>query len=199
MIADNSNQPGLTWLVFSLLTVACWGVYGVFLHSGQMGMSDPVNGRYKAFLFVGIAYFLTAVLAPLGMLIVKGASWSYPAKGMGWSLVAGIVGAIGAFGVLLAFGAKGTPAVVMSIVFAGAPVVNALYALWLHPPAGGWGAVKPQFFLGILLAALGGCLVTFYKPNPAPARPHAAHARTQVSPANPMITPASGAPGGVNS
>src|SRR4051794_38340395 len=102
MIADNTNPPGLTWLVFSLLTVVSWGVYGIFLHSGQLGMGDPVNGRYKAFLFVGIAYFLTAVLAPLGVLIARGASWSYPAKGMGWSLVAGIVGAIGAFGVLLA-------------------------------------------------------------------------------------------------
>jgi hypothetical protein len=102
---------------------------------------------------------------------------------MGWSLVAGIVGAIGAFGVLLAFGAKGTPAVVMSIVFAGAPVVNALYSLWLHPPAGGLGSIKPQFFLGILLAALGGCLVTFYKPNPpaAKTRPSVAQA-TQVQP-----------------
>ncbi len=170
-MAENTNQPGVAWLLFSLLTVASWGVYGVFLHTGQMAMGDPVNGRYKAFLFVGIAYFLTAVLAPLGLLIAKGASWSYPARGMGWSLVAGIVGAIGAFGVLLAFGAKGTPAVVMSIVFAGAPVVNALYALWLHPPAGGFATLKPQFFLGILLAALGGCLVTYYKPNPPAAKP----------------------------
>ena len=118
---DNSNQPGTAWLLFSLLTVVSWGVYGIFLHSGQMAMGDPVNGRYKAFLFVGIAYFLTAVLAPLALLLARGASWSYPGRGMGWSLVAGIVGAIGAFGVLLAFGAKGTPAVVMSIVFAGAP------------------------------------------------------------------------------
>jgi hypothetical protein len=171
MIADNSSQPGLTWLAFSLLTVASWGVYGIFLHNGQMAMGDPVNGRYKAFLFVGIAYFLTAVLAPLALLVAKGASWSYPVRGMWWSLIAGIVGAIGAFGVLLAFGAKGTPAVVMSIVFAGAPVVNALYALWLHPPAGGYGSIKPQFILGILLAALGGCLVTFYKPNPGAAKP----------------------------
>ena len=163
----NANSPGMTWLLFSLLTVASWGVYGVFLHNGQTAMGDPVNGRYKAFLFVGLAYFLTAVLAPLAMLIARGAAWSgYTPKGMAWSLVAGIVGAIGAFGVLLAFGAKGTPAVVMSIVFAGAPVVNALYALWLHPPSGGLGSVKPQFFVGILLAALGGCLVTYYKPNP---------------------------------
>src|SRR6185436_15412210 len=89
-----------------------------------------------------------------------------------WSLIAGIVGAIGAFGVLLAFGAKGTPAVVMSIVFAGAPVVNAVYSLLLHPPAGGWGSIRPQFYLGIALAAVGGCLVTFYKPAPpAPKKP----------------------------
>lgn len=169
-MADQSN-PGLTWLLFSLLTVASWGVYGVFLHTGQMGMGDPVNGRYKAFLFVGIAYFITAVLAPAAMLFFKGATWVFPAKGAWWSLIAGIVGAIGAFGVLLAFGAKGTPAVVMAIVFAGAPIVNAIVSLLMHPPAGGWGAIKPQFYLGILLAAVGGCLVTFFKPAPAPAKP----------------------------
>jgi hypothetical protein len=166
------TQPGLTWLAYALLTVASWGVYGVFLHTGQVAMGDPINGRYKAFLFVGIAYFLTAVLAPLGLLWAKGAAFSgYTAKGMSWSLVAGIVGASGAFGVLLAFGAKGTPAAVMSIVFAGAPVVNAAYSLYLHPPAGGWGSIRWPFFLGILLAAVGGCLVTYYKPAPAPAKP----------------------------
>ncbi|MDA1273614.1 MAG: hypothetical protein O2960_06125 [Verrucomicrobia bacterium] len=183
MITDNSAQPGFTWLLFALLTVGSWGVYGAFLHTGQMAMGDPVNGRYKAFLFVGIAYFLTAVLAPLAVLLAKGASWNYPMRGMGWSLIAGIVGAVGAFGVLLAFGAKGTPAVVMSIVFAGAPVVNALYSLWLHPPAGGFGSLKPQFILGIALAALGGCLVTFYKPNPPPAKPAASISQSPAPPA----------------
>jgi len=131
--------------------------------------SDPSVARYKAFLFVGIAYFLTAVLAPLFVLMAKGAAWSgYSSKGMWLSLVAGIAGAIGAFGVLLAFGAKGSPAVVMAIVFAGAPVVNAVVALWLHPPVGGWSALRWQFIVGILLAAVGGCLVTKYKPNPPP-------------------------------
>ncbi|MCZ6634915.1 MAG: hypothetical protein O7G87_16055, partial [bacterium] len=76
-----------------------------------------------------------------------------------------IVGAIGAFGVLLAFGAKGTPAVVMSIVFAGAPMVNAVVSLVLHPPSGGWGSLNWRFVLGILLAAVGGCLVTLFKPS----------------------------------
>lgn len=164
------NQPGMTWLFYALLTVGCWGLYGIFLHSGQVSMADPVNGRYKAFLFVGIAYFLVAVLAPLAVLMINGANWSYPAGGMWWSLIAGIVGAVGAFGVLLAFGAKGSPSVVMSIIFAGAPIVNALVAISLHPPAGGWGTIRWQFFMGIFLAALGGCLVTFYKPGGPPPK-----------------------------
>jgi uncharacterized membrane protein YeaQ/YmgE (transglycosylase-associated protein family) len=142
-----------------------------------MGMSDPVHGRYKAFLFVGLAYFLTAVLAPLAILLLKGATWSFTARGALWSLFAGIVGAAGAFSVLLAFGAKGSPAVVMSIVFAGAPVINALYVLAMNPPEGGWQKLPLPFILGIVLAAVGGCLVTLYKPAPAAhgAKPVAAH------------------------
>ena len=164
----------MSWLIFALMTVASWGVYGVFLHTGQMSMGDPVNGRYKAFLFVGIAYFLTAVVAPLVVLLINGAGWQMPMKGMVWSLVAGIVGAIGAFCVLLAFGAQGKPPVVMSIVFAGAPIVNAVVALAMHPPHGGMSTVKPQFVLGLLMAALGGCLVTLYRPQDAPKPPAAA-------------------------
>jgi drug/metabolite transporter (DMT)-like permease len=161
----------MTWLIYTLLTVAAWGVYGVLLHTGQMSMGDPVHGRWKAFLFVGVAYFLTAVLAPLAILLARGASWEMPGKGMTWSLVAGVAGAVGAFGVLLAFGAKGTPPVVMSIVFAGAPIVNAAVAIALHPPQGGWGSVRWPFVLGIFLAAAGGCLVSIYRPMPAPTPP----------------------------
>lgn len=164
MPSTNEPTAGMTWLTFALMTVVCWGLYGILLHSGQVSMGDPVHGRYKAFLFVGIAYVLTAVIAPSVLLIADGASWNLPGKGMMWSLLAGVVGALGAFGVLLAFGAKGTPSVVMSIVFAGAPVVNAIVAVALHPPAGGWGSLRWQFAAGIFLAALGGFLVTKYKP-----------------------------------
>jgi hypothetical protein len=175
-----------SWLIFALGTVATWGVYGIFLHEGQMGMGDPVNGRYKAFLFVGVAYFITAVLAPLGMLLMKGSNWNFPVKGMWLSLVAGILGAIGAFFVLLALGAgmkHGTgPSVVMSIIFAGAPVVNALVALSLHPPQGGWSTIRWPFFLGIILAALGGCLVTLYKPGGPPPKKAAESAHVETVP-----------------
>ncbi len=172
-----TGQTGTAWLMYSMMTVVAWGLCGIFLHSGQVSMGDPINGRYKAFLFVGLAYFLTAVIAPIGVLVANGASWHFPVKGMAWSLLAGVVGAAGAFGVLLAFGARGTPSVVMSIVFAGAPVVNALVSLIQHPPHGGWGALRWQFITGILLAALGGCLVTLYKPAQSPglhpSLPHA--------------------------
>jgi hypothetical protein len=160
----------MTWLAYALMTVVAWGLYGLLLHTGQVGMGDPINGRYKAFLLVGVAYFITAVLAPLAMLLFAGASWNLPARGVWFSLIAGIVGAVGAFGVLLAFGAKGSPAVVMSIVFAGAPVVNAAVSLWVHPPAAGWQSIRWQFMAGILMAAVGGCLVTLYKPGPGPAK-----------------------------
>jgi drug/metabolite transporter (DMT)-like permease len=192
---DTSTSPGSTWLLFSLFTVGCWGLYGAFLHSGQVGMNDPINGRYKAFLWVGLAYFLTAVLAPLAVLLVKGASWSFTTRGIGWSLSAGIVGALGAFGVLLAFGAKGTPAVVMSIVFAGAPVLNALYSMATHPPAGGWSKLPWPFVLGIVLAAVGGCLVSLYKPaqGAAPGKAAITHAAAPSAPgvANTASYPAS--------
>ena len=166
---SEAAQPGNAWLLFALMTVASWGLYGVFLHTGQVAMSDPVTGRYKAFFWVGIAYVLIAVLAPGGILIAKQASWSMPMKGVIWSLLAGGVGAIGAFCVLLAFGAKGHPAVVMSIIFAGAPIVNAVVVMVAHPPAGGMSSIRWQFLLGIVLAAVGGMLVTLYKPPPSSA------------------------------
>ena len=71
---------------------------------------------------------------------------------------------------LLAFGARGAPAVVMAIVFAGAPVVNALVSILLHPPAGGLTSIRLPFYLGIVLAAAGGMLVTYFKPPPGPSQ-----------------------------
>jgi hypothetical protein len=182
MPETHSQPASITWLLFAFLTVFSWGVYGVFLHTGQTCMDDKVNGRYMAFLYVGIAYFFVAVLAPLVVLKLNNGPldfWAYPAKGLWWSLIAGTVGAVGAFGVLLAFGAAPNPKtayipVVMSIIFCGAPIVNALVSMTMHPPTGGLGAIKWPFWLGIVLAATGGTLVTKFKPDTAPAKPQAA-------------------------
>ncbi|MEM8930470.1 MAG: hypothetical protein AAGE94_04815 [Acidobacteriota bacterium] len=163
----------MNWLLYALSTAFFFGLYGVLLHSGSMGMKDPVLGRWKAFLFVGIAYTIVAGILPIILLKAKGAELSFPTQGWTWSLAAGAAGAFGAFGILLAFGAKGSPAAVMSIVFAGAPIVNAFVSMALHPPKGGFSAIPIPFLIGIVLAATGGCLVALYKPAPGDAAPSA--------------------------
>ena len=55
----------MQYLQFAFLTVLCWGTYGVCMHIGSSNMGDKENGRIMAFLWVGLAYFLTAVVAPL--------------------------------------------------------------------------------------------------------------------------------------
>ena len=174
----------MPWYIWALMTVICWGTYGVCMHNGSMKMESPEHGRIMAFLWVGLAYFLTAVIAPIIILKLKGGPiyfWAYPAKGWQWSLIAGTLGAIGALGVLLAFGAAPKPTVayvpvIMSIIFAGAPIVNAIVNT---TKANAWGNVSAPFILGIVLAAVGGFLVTKYVPKPpaaaaqAPANPNA--------------------------
>jgi hypothetical protein len=161
------------------MTVVSWGVYGILLHKGQVLMGDPVNGRYKAFLFVGVAYFVVAILGPLLMLKSAGASWKFTAGGINWSFWAGVAGAIGAFTTLLALGAafKGKvanpPAVVMSIVFSGAPIVNALVSIGLDRLAGKHYALPVPFLAGIVMAAVGGFMVVKFKPAAPPDKPSA--------------------------
>ena len=162
----------MNFLYYALITVVCWGTYGVCMHIGSTNMGDKENGRIMAFLWVGLAYFLTAVVAPLIILKLKGgniAFWAYPTKGWQWSLIAGTLGAIGALGVLLAFGKMPSPAyvpVIMSIIFAGAPMVNAFVST---TKVGNWSYVKWPFVLGIAMAALGGYLITKHAPKPPKA------------------------------
>jgi hypothetical protein len=58
--------------------------------------------------------------------------------------------------------------------------LNAIYTLAQHPPAGGWQKLPWPFVLGIAMAAIGGCLVTLYKP--APGVPSRKPARTVPAP-----------------
>ena len=187
-MAATTTASGIPWFTWALLTVLCWGTYGVCMHTGSMNMESKEHGRMMAFLYVGLAYFLTAVIAPLIILKLQGGPvefWKYPDAGWKWSLFAGILGAIGALGVLLAFGSSPNPPVyvpiVMSIIFAGAPIVNAVVNTTKH---GWWGHVQPPFILGIVLAAAGGVLVTYYAPKPPPKSEGTAPAVTQSADTN---------------
>jgi hypothetical protein len=106
------------------------------------------------------------------------AFWTFPTKGWQWSLIAGTLGAIGALGVLLAFGTMPSPAyvpVIMSIIFAGAPMVNAIVSTTKE---GNWAFVKPPFIAGICMAAIGGYLITKYTPKPPKSPPAKAEGKT---------------------
>ncbi len=163
----------MNWILFALLTVLSWGVYGVILHKGRglmpMGQEAPHAGL-KAFLYVCIAYAFIGIAAAV-LLKMRGSDWSFTGLGIKWSLIAGVAGAIGAFTLVLALGAAapiykgGAAAAVMPIVFAGAPVVNTLVAMSLHPPEGGLKALPVPFVLGCVLAAAGAFMVAKYAPT----------------------------------
>lgn len=163
----------MNWLVFVLLTVLSWGVYGVLLHKGRGNMPmgpEAQHAGLKAFLFVCIAYALIG-LAAAALLKLRGSNWNFTAGGIRWSLIAGVAGAVGAFTLVLALGAaaqiyKGAAAAaVMPIVFAGAPIVNTVVAMTLHPPEGGVKSLPLPFVLGCVLAAVGAFLVARFAPT----------------------------------
>jgi len=175
-VNEKGQKKGMAWQTFALTTMLFWGIYGVLLHTGRAGLMDSVAGKadmgnasMKAFLLVGLAYFVVAVVGPVIVLMQNKTNWSFTGKGLSWSFLAGTAGAIGAFTLILALGAAAksgsSPAAVMSIVFGGAPIINSVVALSLHPPDGGFKAIPLPFFLGILMAAGGGFLVAKYSPT----------------------------------
>ena len=113
------------------------GIFGVLAQAGHKAMKDSANGQYKALLFAGIGYSLVAIVGSGVMLAINGAQWSFPMKGLSWGILAGIAVVGVVFCNLLAFAAGGTPAVVMTILFTGASLINAVVALTIDPPQAG--------------------------------------------------------------
>ena len=150
------------WLLFVIGVILCWGAYVPTIHHGQVAFGGK-NGALKAFLFVGIAYFLVAVVVPAAVLVINGDfQFSGAGKGMGTSMLAGTLGAIGALFIILAMRYGGKPIFVAPAVFAGAPVMNTIVSmLWDKPGK----APSIWFYLGILLAAAGAAMVLRFKPS----------------------------------
>jgi hypothetical protein len=148
----------MIWVVFVLGAALSWGVYGPILHKGQIALGNPL----RALLCVGVAYFLVGVLVPLAALGAQGQLGGFNMSGTAAATVAGALGAIGAVCIIYAFRAGGLPTYVMPLVFAGAPLVNVLFSMWLHPPK---AAVHPMLYVGFFLAALGAGMVLYFKPQ----------------------------------
>jgi hypothetical protein len=150
----------MTWLVFVAGAVLSWGTYGVLLHQGQVKLGSPL----RALLCVGVAYFLIGVLVPLAAMSYQGtlSGRGFTAGGISMATLAGAVGALGAVCIIYAFRSGGLPIYVMPLVFGGAPLVNVLTSVALHPPK---TAPNPMLYVGFLLAAVGAGLVLYYRPT----------------------------------
>jgi len=148
----------MTWVLFVAGAILSWGLYGPALHRGQMALGNPL----RALLCVGGAYFLIGVLVPVIALSAQGELRGFSRGGVVAATLGGTLGALGAVCIIWAFRAGGSPLYVMPLVFAGAPIVNALYSIWQHPPK---AAPSPMLYVGFVLAALGGYLVLHFKPQ----------------------------------
>ncbi len=148
----------MIWILFALGAALSWGLYGPALHRGQVQLGNPL----RALLCVGVAYFLIGVLVPLVSLWYQGDLNGFNMKGSTSATLGGALGAIGAVCIILAFKSGGLPTYVMPLVFAGAPIINVLFSMWLHPPK---TAPNPLLYAGFILASLGAGLVLYYKPQ----------------------------------
>ena len=151
------GQTKMTWLIFAFAAALSWGAYGAFLHRGQVALGSPM----KALLCVGIAYFLIGVLVPVVVLASSGQLSGFNLIGSSTATAAGALGAIGAVCIIYAFKVGGLPNYVMPIVFGGAPLINVLVTMALHPPK---ETPNPLLWIGYLLAAGGASMVLYFRP-----------------------------------
>ena len=148
------------WMVFVVLTVVCWGAYVPTLHSGQVALGK--NSPLRAFLFVGVAYFVMAGVILAYIAFTNAEPMSFTGHGMTMCTIAGILGAIGALGIVFAMKGGGKPLIVAPLVFAGAPIVNTLVSMLYHKPT---KSPHMLFYIGIVLAATGAAMALKYKPT----------------------------------
>jgi hypothetical protein len=146
------------WVLFVAGAVLSWGAYGVLLHQGQVQLGNPL----KALLCVGVAYFLIGVLVPVAGLSAQGALGHFSQAGLVKATVAGALGAAGAVCIIYAFRTGGLPLYVMPLVFGGAPIVNVLVSLAIHPPK---TAINPMLYVGFVFASVGAAMVLYFRPT----------------------------------
>ena len=148
----------MTWVFFALGAALSWGLYGPTLHKGQTMLGSPM----KALLCVGVAYFLIGVLIPVAALSAQGNLSAFNTAGLVTATIAGALGAAGAACIIWAFRSGGLPVYVMPLVFGGAPLVNVLVTMAIHPPK---AAINPMLYVGFLLASAGAGMVLYFRPT----------------------------------
>jgi hypothetical protein len=180
------------WLAYTIGAGLCWGTYVPMIAFG----GRELKSRYMAFLCVGVAYFLIAVLFPVVRFML---GWDkvgdLKATGLVFATLAGAAGAFGALGVIFATAAAepGDRIYIAPLIFTLAPLLNTVVSLFWHPTTDhpfhvalpdqmpGW-----KLFLGIILVGAGAGLVLLSKEE--------AEASKSGAPKIPAIAPQSNQP-----
>jgi hypothetical protein len=194
----------MKWTVLAFVTGAAlsWGVYVPLVHEA----TSKLGSNLRAFLMVGVAYFLVAVLVPAFFIFFlkndptskNPATLNWAVPSLTWGLLAGISGAAGALCVIFAtrdavasLGPTVGPLIVAPLVFAGAPIVNTIASITIFAHGKKFEAPSPSFYLGLGVAAAGMALVMVNKPKTVggPAA-GGAPVPAATSPASPSAAPA---------
>lgn len=165
-------------LVFVAGAALSWGVYVPLVHDATMRLGSNL----RAFLMVGVAYFLVAVLVPSAFIFLMNSDptvkdpskLNWVPQNMLWGIAAGTAGAIGALCVIFAVqiaGGKVGPLIVAPLVFAGAPIINTIATMTIFSHGKKLAAPSPLFYAGLLLAAGGMAMVWVNKPKPVVEAP----------------------------
>jgi hypothetical protein len=189
--------------MFAIAAALFWGAYVPTIFYGQIafGANNP-NRSFRAFLFIGIAYFVMAIVIPgIWILMHKSpADGGFTFSGAWLSTLAGILGAAGALCVVFALRNAGIEGkqdgvgnayivYVAPIVFAGAPIINVLIS-WIIAAAKGEGhGPSIGFIVGLIVSIIGVSMVLYFSPAahnaPATMEKKETAAVTPASPSTP--------------
>ena len=165
------------WLTFALSAALFWGAYVPTIFYGQQafGAANP-NRSMRAFLFIGLAYFVLAIVVP-GIWLFTHQSPKDPGFTLSGGLLSTLAGALGAAGALsvvfaLKYAGAENPRFIVyvaPIVFAGAPIINVLISWLIDAIKGNAAAPNLMFVVGLLVSVVG--VVTVLLNNPAQHAP----------------------------
>jgi drug/metabolite transporter (DMT)-like permease len=169
--------------IFAIGTALCWGLYGVTL--GKARSEDPSATPFKAWLGIGFAYLVMAIIGATLIMWFLGKDKATISEAVfPWGFGAGLLGALGALFLTLAMfnGGHEFPQAVMPVVFGGAVTVTAIQAVMFPKP----DQPDASIFMWLGILGMGICTVIVaintphaHKPKKTPDSEHAAVAPEQ--------------------
>lgn len=150
-------------VIFALATALCWGLYGPALGKSRGELKSP----FKPYVAIGIAYLIWGVGGGILGMLYKGDSFAFTGAGSMWGLIAGTLGAWGAFTLTLAMfsGGGAMPNIIMPIVFGGAVTISALASVY---SVGATAKTSPMLYAGVVGMFICIVIVAYNTPHAAP-------------------------------